>query len=237
MSDVDAGSGTDDQVPHGPRVFVIDDHELVRRALTDLLADAGCQVVGEAGSVGQARPRLALLEPEVVVADIHLPDGSGTTLCAEFRRLLPDCSWVMLTSDPSDSAVQAAVDAGATGFALKNARPQELLERVLRAAGQSNPASTAALTSGAAAPESGACTRLTSQERQLLDLLGRGLSNREMADIVHLSEKTVKNYLSNLYRKLGVRNRTEAALVATRTRREMAAASWTVPPHVQPVRF
>jgi two-component system, NarL family, response regulator DevR len=212
----------------GPvRIFLLDDHEVVRRGLHDLLdGESGLSVVGDAGTAEQALVRGPALRPDVAVLDVRLPDGDGVTVCRELRSRLPGLACLMLTSFDDDDALLDAVLAGAAGYVLKQIKGSDLVAAVRTvAAGQSmlDPATTARLLGSlrgqeapAPAPE-GALEGLSDREREILDLIGEGLTNRQIGSRLYLSEKTVKNNISRLLAKLGVERRVQAAVLATRT--------------------
>lgn len=208
----------------GPiRVFLLDDHEVVRRGLKDLLeTDGDIEVVGESGLADEAARRIPALRPHVAILDSRLPDGSGIDVCREVRSLHPDIAALILTSYDDDEALFAAIMAGAAGYVLKQIRGNDLVDAVRRvAAGQSllDPAVTARvldrLRAGPVQDE--ALAPLSEQERRILELIGEGLTNRQIAADMFLAEKTVKNYVSSLFAKLGMQRRTQAAVFATNT--------------------
>jgi two-component system, NarL family, response regulator DevR len=227
----------------GHSLFIIDDHELIRRALTEVFVDAGFRVVGEADTVERARGRLDAADPDVVLADVHLPDGSGVDLCAESTARVPRRVWVILTSDGSDAIARAAAAAGADGLVLKQVPPSELVGRVERAVCGREPVAAVDATRSRAPVSSGidvgdlALATLTSQESKVLALLELGRSNRQIACELLLSERTVRNYISSMFAKLGVCNRTEAAMLSVRSRTDTLEPVWSAPLHVNPVRF
>jgi two-component system, NarL family, response regulator DevR len=204
------------------RVFLLDDHEVVRRGLQDLLeSDGDIKVVGESGSAAEAIRRIPALRPDVAVLDARLPDGSGIDVCREIRSLEPATAALILTSYDDDEALFAAIMAGASGYVLKQIRGTDLVDAVRRvAAGQSllDPAVTAqVLERLRRGPEvDDALAPLTEQELRLLELIGEGLTNRQIAERMFLAEKTIKNYVSNLLSKLGLERRTQAAVFATK---------------------
>jgi two-component system, NarL family, response regulator DevR len=203
------------------RVFLLDDHEVVRRGLRDLLTSAGLEVVGEASTVTEAMARIPAVEPDVAVLDVQLPDGSGVEVCRDLRDRLPQLRCLMLTSFPDDEALFDAVVAGAVGYVLKDVRGNDLVGAIERvAAGESllDPAATARLAERFRSPDprDELIAQLTPQETRLLGLLAEGLTNRAIAEQMFLSEKTVKNYVSNLLSKMGMSRRTEAAVYAAR---------------------
>ena len=203
-------------------VFLLDDHELVRRGIRSLLEDEDdMEVVGEAGLASEAMTRIPALRPKVAVVDGRLPDGSGVEVCRDVRSIDPDIAVIMLTSYDDDDALFSAIMAGASGFVLKQVGGRQLVDAIRRvAAGQSllDPAITdrvlERLRSGP--HEDPLTSHLTPKEEQILALVGRGLSNREMAEELDLAEKTVKNYVSIVLGKLGVDSRTQTAGLAAR---------------------
>ncbi len=203
------------------RVFLLDDHEVVRRGLRDLLTTAGIEVAGEGSTVAEAMARIPAVEPDVAVLDVQLPDGTGVEVCRDLRDRLPQLRCLMLTSFPDDEALFDAVMAGAVGYLLKNVRGNDLVGAIERvAAGESllDPVATARLSERFRSPDPGdeLMAQLTPQEARLLGLLAEGLTNRAIAEQMFLSEKTVKNYVSNLLAKMGMSRRTEAAVYAAR---------------------
>ena len=211
-----------DEVPTRITVFLLDDHEVVRRGLKDLLeSDGDIEVVGESGSAAEAARRIPALRPDVAVLDARLPDGSGIDVCREIRSREPKTSALILTSYDDDEALFAAIMAGASGYVLKQIRGNDLVDAVRRvASGQSllDPAVTQqVLDRLRRGPEvDDALAPLTEQERRLLELIGQGLTNRQIAEQMFLAEKTIKNYVSNLLAKLGLERRTQAAVFATK---------------------
>jgi two-component system response regulator DevR len=202
------------------RVFLLDDHEVVRRGLKDLLeADGDIVIVGESGLAQEAARRIPALRPDVAILDGRLPDGSGIDVCREVRSAHPEIAALILTSYDDDEALFSAIMAGAAGYVLKQIRGNDLIDTVRRvAAGQSmlDPAVTqrvlARLRKGP--EEDPALAPLTAQERRILELIGKGLTNRQIAEEMFLAEKTVKNYVSALFVKLGLERRTQAAVFA-----------------------
>ena len=207
------------------RVFLVDDHEIVRRGIADLLSDEpDLVIVGEAASVTEALTRVPAANPDVAVLDIRLPDGNGIELCRELRSRLPALRCLMLTSFTDDEALFDAIMAGASGFVLKQILGNDLVHAVRTvASGQSllDARTTSALLNrirrerGQGDP----VRTLSDQERAVLELIGDGLTNREIAERMSLAEKTVKNYVSHLLAKLGMQRRTQAAVLATQLRR------------------
>ena len=218
MSEGDATPPTDARI----RVFLLDDHEIVRRGLKELLESEGdIEVVGESGLAQEAARRIPALRPDVAVLDGRLPDGSGIDVCREIRSRNPEIAALILTSYDDDEALFSAIMAGAAGYVLKQVKGTDFVDAVRRvAAGQSllAPEVTAqVLERLRKGPEEDArLSRLTEQERKILDLIAEGLTNRQIAERMFLAEKTVKNYVSNLLAKLGMERRTEAAVFAAR---------------------
>jgi len=208
------------------RVFLLDDHEVVRTGLRELLEhDGDIEVVGESGSAQEATRRIPALRPSVAVLDARLPDGNGIDVCREVRSIDPTIAGLILTSYEDDEALFAAIMAGAAGYVLKQIRGTDLVDTVRRvAAGQSmlDPVVTQRVLEririGVEAPNE--LRSLTEQERRILAHIAEGRTNREIAAKMFLAEKTVKNYVSSLMAKLGLERRTQAAVLATRLRRE-----------------
>ncbi|MEX2255643.1 MAG: response regulator transcription factor [Acidimicrobiia bacterium] len=216
----------------GPvRVFLMDDHEVVRRGLRELLESEGSiEIVGEAGSAEEALARIPPTRPDVAVLDVRLPDGNGVEVCREVRSRNPEIRCLILTSFSDDEALFQAIMAGASGYLLKQIKGTDLVESVQRvAAGQSllDPAVTARvlerLREGSETDQQ--LAQLTDQERKILNLIADGLTNRQIAERVHLAEKTVKNYVSNVLMKLGMERRTQAAVFAARLRDKSGTAT------------
>ncbi|MFE0130676.1 response regulator [Streptomyces sp. NPDC059037] len=205
------------------KVFLVDDHEVVRRGLHDLLdAEPDMVVVGEAGTASHALARGPALRPDVAVLDVRLPDGDGIAVCRELRARMPDLACLMLTSFDDDDALLDAIMAGAAGYVLKQIKGSDLVEAVRTlAAGQSllDPETTTrlmrTLRHDPADQDEPVLSRLSPRESEVLVLIGEGLTNREIAKRLFLSEKTVKNHISRLLAKLGVERRIQAAVLAT----------------------
>lgn len=204
------------------RVFLLDDHEVVRHGLRDMLEREGdIEVVGESGLAVEATHRIPALRPDVAVLDARLPDGSGIDVCRDVRSVDPSIQALILTSFEDDEALFAAIMAGAAGYILKQIRGTDLVDAVRRvAAGQSllDPAVTQRVLErirrGPDQPDE--LRSLTEQERRILALVAEGLTNREIAARMFLAEKTVKNYVSSLLAKLGLERRTQAAVLASK---------------------
>ncbi|MFE0642410.1 response regulator [Streptomyces sp. NPDC058877] len=216
---------TDLPTAAGPtRVFLVDDHEVVRRGLRDLIDDEpDLEVVGEAATAEQALARGPALRPHVAVLDVRLPDGDGISVCRELRSRMPELACLILTSFDDEEALLDAIMAGAAGYVLKQIKGADLVSAVRTvASGQSmlDPATTARLMRSlrdpepARQPEDERLAVLSERERSVLDLIGEGLTNRQIAKRLYLSEKTVKNHISRLLGKLGVERRVQAAVIA-----------------------
>ncbi|WP_285470019.1 response regulator [Actinokineospora globicatena] len=206
------------------RVFLVDDHEIVRRGVADLLDEPGIEVVGEAASVAEALVRVPAANPDVAVLDVRLPDGTGVELCRDLRSALPDLRCLMLTSFADDEALFDAIMAGASGFVLKQVLGTDLVAAVRTVADGGSlldPRTTAALLDRIRRErtETDPLAHLTDQERTVFDLIGEGLTNREIGERMFLAEKTVKNYVSHLLAKLKMQRRTQAAVLAAELRR------------------
>jgi DNA-binding NarL/FixJ family response regulator len=204
------------------RVFLLDDHEVVRRGVRELLdAEDDITVVGEAGSAEEALGRIPPTRPHVALLDVRLPDGNGVEVCREIRSRHPEVACIMLTSFSDDDALMQAVVAGASGYLLKQIRGVDIVDAVRRVARGEfllDPSLTERLRAKFrnASEEDHRLARLTSQERRILVLIADGLTNRQIGAEMHLAEKTVKNYVSNLLAKLGMERRTQAAVFAAR---------------------
>jgi DNA-binding NarL/FixJ family response regulator len=199
------------------KVFLLDDHEIVRRGVRDMLeAEGDIKVIGEAGTASSALARIPALRP-----DVGLPDGDGVTVCREIRSRMPEVACLMLTSFADDDALMDAVMAGAAGYVLKQIRGTDLVGAVRTVAtGQSmlDPRAASQLMArlrGQTAKQD-PLAGLTPQERRILELIGEGLTNRQIGEQLFLAEKTVKNYISGLFAKLGMERRTQAAAYAAR---------------------
>ncbi|WP_330454829.1 MULTISPECIES: response regulator transcription factor [unclassified Streptomyces] len=206
------------------RVFLVDDHEVVRRGLKDLIDDEpGLDVVGEAATAEQAVARGPALRPDVAVLDVRLPDGDGIGVCRELRSAMPGLACLMLTSFDDEDALIDAIMAGAAGYVLKQINGSDLVSAIRTVAtGQSmlDPATTARLMRSLRSPEAPRSPEderlsgLSERELAVLELIGEGLTNRQIAERLYLSEKTVKNHISRLLEKLGVERRVQAAVIA-----------------------
>jgi DNA-binding NarL/FixJ family response regulator len=204
------------------KVFLLDDHEIVRRGVRELLeAEPDLVVVGEAGTAASALARIPALRPDVAVLDVRLPDGDGVSVCREIRSRMPEVACLMLTSFGDDDALFDAIMAGAAGYVLKQIRGTDLVGAVRTiAAGESmldpEAASRVMKRMRDQAVRSDPLSGLTEQERRILELIGEGLTNRQIGERMFLAEKTVKNYVSALFAKLGMERRTQAAAYAAR---------------------
>jgi DNA-binding NarL/FixJ family response regulator len=202
------------------RVFLLDDHEVVRRGVAALLSsEDDIEIVGEAGTAEQALARIPAARPHVAVLDVRLPDGDGVTVCREIRSAMPEVACLMLTSFDDENALFDAVMAGAAGYVLKQIHGSDLVGAVRTvASGQSllDPRSTARMLQRIRERDErkDPLQALTGQERQILELIGEGLTNRQIGERMYLAEKTVKNYISHLFAKLGMSRRTQAAAYA-----------------------
>jgi DNA-binding NarL/FixJ family response regulator len=204
------------------KVFLLDDHEIVRRGVKDLLeAEDDIIVIGEAGTASSALARIPALKPDVAVLDVRLPDGDGVSVCRDIRSQMPDVACLMLTSFGDDEALFDAIMAGASGYVLKQIRGTDLVGAVRTvASGQSlldpEAASKVMARMRDQSRRSDPLAALTGQERKILELIGEGLTNRQIGERLFLAEKTVKNYVSALFAKLGMERRTQAAAYAAR---------------------
>ena len=202
------------------RIFLLDDHEVVRRGLRDLLeSEDDLVVVGEAGTAEEALTRIPPTRPDVAILDLRLPDGDGVEVCREVRSRHPDVRCLILTSFADDEALFQAIMAGAAGYVLKQVKALDLVDSIRRVdAGETllDPKITErVLQRRRREPEvDERLQRLSDQERRVLDLIAEGLTNRQIAERIHLAEKTVKNYVSNLLAKLDMQRRTQAAVYA-----------------------
>jgi DNA-binding NarL/FixJ family response regulator len=212
-----------DPVANQISVFVLDDHEIVRRGVCGLLqAEPDIRVIGEAGTASAALVQIPALCPDVAVLDVRLPDGDGVSVCREVRSRVPQVACLMFTSFSDDEALLDSIMAGAAGYVLKQVRGSDLVGAVrVTASGQSLlPPRVASKVMARLRDASGkrdALAALTPHERGILELIGEGLTNREIGDRLLISERTVKNYISTLFRKLGLEQRTAAAAYMART--------------------
>jgi two-component system response regulator DevR len=205
------------------RVFLLDDHEVVRAGLRHLLESSGeIEVVGEAGTAAAALARIPALRPDVAVLDARLPDGSGIAVCRQVRSENPETKGIILTSFDDDEALFAAIMAGAAGYVLKQVTGQDLVAAVRHVASGGSlldPSVTAKVMERlrqGTPDEPQELKSLTAQERRIFELVAEGLTNRQIGERLFLAEKTIKNYMSNVLSKLGLERRTQAAVLATR---------------------
>jgi DNA-binding NarL/FixJ family response regulator len=202
------------------RIFLVDDHEIVRRGVADLFEDEpDLEIVGEAATVTEALARIPTVQVDVAVLDVRMPDGNGVELCRDLRSQKPELRCLILTSYSDDEALLNAIMAGASGFVLKQVLGNDLISAVRRVgAGESllDAKTTEALMKRIRQGKDGdgALAGLTDQERAVFDLVGEGLTNRQIAARLFLAEKTVKNYVSHILAKLGMQRRTQAAVLA-----------------------
>jgi DNA-binding NarL/FixJ family response regulator len=202
-------------------VFLLDDHELVRRGVRDLLeAEPDIKVVGEAATAESALARIRALRPDVAILDVRLPDGDGVSVCREIRSRIPEVACLMLTSFEDEQALFEAIMAGAAGYVLKQIRGTDLVGAVRTvASGQSmlDPRAAGRLMASLRAPvKADPLAGLTRQEKRILELIGDGLTNRQIGERLFLAESTVRNYISALFAKLGMERRAQAAAFAAR---------------------
>ena len=204
------------------KVFVVDDHELVRKGLIDLIdAEEDLLVVGSAANCEGAAANFAALDADVAVLDVRLPDGNGIELCRELISIKPELKVLMLTSFQDDEALLGAVLGGASGYLIKDIKNLELLATIRKIASGESYLDTkliSSVTNRLRENKNPASEiyELTDQEQRVLEFIGEGMTNREIAKNMFLAEKTVKNYVSSLLRKLGLERRTQAAAMAVR---------------------
>ncbi len=205
-------------------VFLVDDHEVVRRGVVELIeVEQDLTVIGQAACASEALARVPALRPDIAILDMRLPDGNGVELCRDLRSKMPELNCLMLTSYTDEQAMIDAILAGAGGYVIKDIKGMELVEAIRTVgAGKSlldNRAAAALMNRlRASVKKPGPLAGLSEQERSLLDLLGEGLTNRQIAERMFLAEKTVKNYVSRLLAKLGMERRTQAAVLAAELR-------------------
>jgi DNA-binding NarL/FixJ family response regulator len=212
-------------MPGQTRVLIVDDHEVVREGLRALLRrHPRLEVVGEADSVASSIKEARRTEPDIVIMDVRLPDGSGVEACREIRAWRPETKVIMLTSYADDEAVLASIMAGASGYLLKQTRSKtltEAIERVVRGESLLDPGVTQRVLErlrGGNRQEDDELSLLSEQEQRILYLIAEGKTNKEIAQEVFLSDKTVKNYVSSILSKLNLRRRSEAAAFIARRR-------------------
>ncbi|MDA2804821.1 response regulator [Nocardiopsis suaedae] len=207
-------------------VFLVDDHDIVRRGVGALFAsEPDIEVVGEAADAAGALARIPAVDPDVALLDVRLPDGSGVEVCRELRSRRPGLACLMLTSYADDEALYASVMAGASGYVLKQIHGTDLVGAVRTVASGGSlldPRSTARIMRRMReeAERKDPLAALSGQERRVFELIGEGLTNRQIGERVFLAEKTVKNYVTNILAKLGMERRTQAAVYAARLKSE-----------------
>lgn len=206
------------------RVFVVDDHEVIRRGIAALVqAEPGLEVTGEASSVTEALARIPTEQPDVAVLDVRLPDGNGVELCRELQSRVTGLRCLMLTSFDDHAALMDAIMAGAAGFVLKGVVSEELTEAI-RTVGSGESLLSTKQTEAMLGwlrkeqEQADPLRELTVREREVLELIGEGLTNREISARMYLAEKTIKNYVSQMLTKLAMHHRSEAAVLATELR-------------------
>ena len=212
-------------MPDETRVMIVDDHEVVREGLRSLLRRRPeLAIVGEAGSMASAIEEARRTEPDVIIMDVRLPDGSGVEACREIRAERPETKVIMLTSYADEEAVFASIMAGAVGYLLKQTSTKtliEAIERVMQGESLLDPAVTQRVLERVRSgkqDEDEELALLSEQERKILDLIATGMTNKEIAKEIFLSDKTVKNYVSSILSKLSLRRRSEAAAFIARKR-------------------
>lgn len=210
------------------RVVLVDDHEIVRQGLKALLeAEDDITVIGEAGGGKQAVEVVRSYKPDVVVMDVRMPEGGGVEACREIRDQTPETNVIMLTSFSDDEALFNSIMAGASGFVLKQIRGGDLVEAI-RTVGRGESLLDPGVTERVLErlrkakfdDQDPKLARLSPQEERILDMIGEGLTNRQIAERIHLSDKTVKNYVSTILQKLEVARRAEAASYVARAKAE-----------------
>lgn len=193
------------------RVMIVDDHEIVRRGIADVVDRAdGLSVVAEAGSVAEALRRATLVRPDVILVDLQLPDGTGIDVIKQLAEVCPTTKPVVLTSFDDDSALAESLEAGALAYLLKNVRGAEITD-VIKAVAQGRSLLDERTVTRRRADHQDPTADLTPSERKVLDLIGDGLSNREIGDKLGVAEKTVKNHITSLLAKMGLQRRTQVA--------------------------
>jgi two-component system, NarL family, response regulator DevR len=221
-------STTDETANRTIRLVLVDDHELVRHGLRALLeAEPDFEVVGEAATADEAVRRIGFNEPDVVVLDLDLPDGSGIEVCSQIQTVSPKSRVLILTAFADEGALKAARRAGARGFVLKRVHDFDLVAVIRRVANGGQAFDDAPDTESVQRPRDPLLARLTEREKIILAQIAEGKTNREIADDLYLAEKTVKNYVSNLLMKMGIRHRAGAAAHLVRIQAE---ASHAYPP-------
>ncbi|MEU3764899.1 response regulator transcription factor [Amycolatopsis keratiniphila] len=208
------------------KVFLVDDHEIVRRGLSDLLgSEPDIEISGEAASVSEALTRIPASDTDIAVLDVRLPDGNGIELCRDLLSTQPNLRCLMLTSYADDEALFTAIMAGASGFVLKQVLGNDLVSAIRTIAGGGSlldSRTTAALMNRIRreSDHNDPTAGLSEQERTVFELIGEGLTNREIGERMFLAEKTIKNYVSRILSKLGIQRRTQAAVLATELKKQ-----------------
>ncbi|MER6663912.1 response regulator transcription factor [Amycolatopsis japonica] len=208
------------------KVFLVDDHEIVRRGLSDLLgSEPDIEISGEAASVSEALTRIPTSDTDIAVLDVRLPDGNGIELCRDLLSTQPNLRCLMLTSYADDEALFTAIMAGASGFVLKQVLGNDLVSAIRTIAGGGSlldSRTTAALMNRIRreSDHNDPTAGLSEQERTVFELIGEGLTNREIGERMFLAEKTIKNYVSRILAKLGIQRRTQAAVLATELKKQ-----------------
>ena len=226
------GPNTDNGTRSGiVRLVLVDDHELVRQGLKVLIeAEPDLEVVGEAATAEEAVRRIRFEEPDVVVLDLDLPDGSGIDVCRRIQTLSPDTRVLILTAFADEGALVAAQRAGAHGFVLKRVHHFDLVNMIRCVAGGGLAFDDAPDPQAVQRTKDPLLARLTQREKIILAQIAEGKTNREIADNLYLAEKTVKNYVSNLLMKMGIRHRAGAAAhlarIQTRTQHQYPPSDW-----------
>ncbi|MDM8084949.1 response regulator transcription factor [Cellulomonas cellasea] len=191
--------------------MIVDDHEVVRRGIAEVVERAeGMTVIAEAGSVADGVRRAALVQPQILLVDLQLPDGTGIDLITAVRKLHPEARAIVLTSFDDDDALTAALEAGASAYLLKSVRGAEITE-VVRAVAAGRTLLDERTVTRRRAGHDDPTENLTPSEMKVLDLIGEGLSNREIAERLGVAEKTVKNHITSLLAKMGLQRRTQVA--------------------------
>jgi DNA-binding NarL/FixJ family response regulator len=204
------------------RVFLLDDHEIVRRGIAELIGlQSDIKVVGEAGTAAEALIRIMASQPDVAILDVRLADGDGIEVCREVRSLFPNIHVLMLTSYSDDEALFNAIMAGASGYVLKEIRGTDLISTIRQVAAGHNlldPSVTEQVLERLrnSKKDKDELSDLTEQEKAILNLIGDGMTNRQIGEQMHLAEKTIKNYVTGLLSKLGMQRRTQAAAYVAR---------------------
>lgn len=217
------------------RILIVDDHAIVREGLQTMIdAEDDLTVVGQAGSVAEALARVKQLSPHLVLLDVQLPDGNGVDACEQILAIAPETRVLMLTSFADQGLLDSAIEAGAAGYLLKRVKPADLLGGIRKAASGQMLLDESVIGGVVQRLRSGdkqnPVKELSAQENKVLMHLAEGMTNREIGENLYLAEKTVKNYVSNLLAKLGMSNRSEAAVFAAKLAAEsevrLPAASW-----------